>query len=82
MNDKGEALIQLGKYSEAIECLEKIIKLDLTSLNLPYQLLFRSKEKLELAKAWNKKGKALVKLGKNSEAVAAFAKARKLSYIG
>jgi len=79
--DKGEALIGLGRYSEAIKCFEKIIKLDLKSTNLPYQLLFRLKEKPELAKAWQRKGEALAKLGNSSEAEIAFAEAKRLGYV-
>jgi tetratricopeptide (TPR) repeat protein len=80
-NDMGDALINLGRYHEAIECFNRIIKFDPASPNLPQQLSIRLKGKPELAKAWNGKGKALNMLGKESEAVTAFSKARKLGYI-
>jgi len=66
---KGEVLLAQGKYDEAIRVFDEIIQLD-------------PQDSMSCAIAWDGKGEALEKLGKTTEANAAFARAKELGYEG
>lgn len=64
---KGEALFKLGKYDDAVKAYDEAMEQFPLEASGP---------------AWYKKGIALKALGKNSEADAAFSKAKDLGYQG
>lgn len=67
---KGNALVGLGRYDEAIQCYDKIIE--------DYSNVDYAKDFLSLA--WNNKGITLQKMGRNLEAETSFAKAKELGH--
>lgn len=75
-HSKGIALFEMGKYEDAINCYDKII----FPSHLRIQGGKRSKE--ILSQTWYQKGNALKALGNESEAKAAFDKAKELGYKG
>ena len=92
---KGIALIQLGRYREAVTYFDRALELDessvdwngkglaLSRMDLPEEALVCYERAIKLAprlvEAWTNKGDVLSQLGKNKEAVACCDKALKIS---